>query len=64
MKDDTEKAVAEHVTTITGVRSSQEFQALEEELRRAHEESAHLCAELATKRSLRVDEQASRERAE
>ena len=40
MKDDMEKATAEHTAAMAEVRSSHEFQALEEELRRAREESA------------------------
>ena len=57
MQKDMESAVADHVVALAGVRTAQEFQVLEEELKRAREEST-------AERSLRVVEQASREKAE
>jgi cell division protein ZapA (FtsZ GTPase activity inhibitor) len=60
MKTDMESAAADHVAALTGVLTAQEFQALEEELKRTHEEVSHLGAELVAERSLRVAEQASR----
>ena len=57
MKRDMEGATANHAAALVGVRTAQEFQALEEELKRTHEE-------LAAERSLRVAEQVSREKVE
>ena len=64
MKTDMESAAADDVAALTGVRTTQEFQALEEELKQAHEEVSRLGAELATERSLRAAERESREKAE
>ena len=57
MKRDMESAAADHAAALVGVRTSQEFQALKEESKRTREE-------LVAERSLRVAEQASREKAE
>jgi len=57
MQKDMESAAADHAVGLAGVRTVQEFQALDEELKRAREESA-------AERSLRVAEQASREKPE
>ena len=57
MEKDKERAEADHAAALAGVRTAREFQALEEELKRAHEESA-------AEKSLRAAEQASREKAE
>ena len=53
---DMENAVADHTAALTGVRTAQEFQALEEESKRAREEVSRLGAELAAARSLRAAE--------
>ena len=57
MHKDMESAAADHAVALARVRTAQEFQPLKEELKRAREESA-------AERSLRVAEQASREKAE
>ena len=52
-----ESAAADHAAALAGVRTTQEFQALEEESKRTREE-------LIAERSLCVVEHASREKAE
>ena len=52
IKKDMESAAADHATALVGVWTAQEFQALEEESKRTHEE-------LVAERSLRIAEQAS-----
>ena len=49
MEKDKESATADHAAALAGVRTAREFQALEEELKRAREE-------LAAEKSLRVAE--------
>ena len=56
MKTDMESAAADHAAALTGVRTAQEFQALEEESKRAREEVSRLGTELAAERSLRAAE--------
>ena len=57
MEQDKENTAAAHAAALAGARPAREFQALEEELKRAREE-------LAAEKSLRMAEQASREKAE
>ena len=57
MKRDMESAAADHAAALVGVRTAQEFQALEEESRRTREE-------LVAERSQRMTAQASLEKAE
>ena len=57
MKRDMERAAADHAAALVGVRTAQEFQALEEESQRTREE-------LAAERSQRIAAQASLEKAE
>ena len=64
MKTEMESTAVEHATVLAGLQSTQEFEAVEEESKRACEEVARLSAKLATERALRVAEQASREKAE
>ena len=57
MEKDKESTAAAHADALAGARTAREFQALEEELKRAREE-------LATEKLLRTAGQASREKAE
>ena len=57
MEKDKESTAAAHADAVAGARTAREFQALEEELKRAREESA-------TEKLLRTAGQASREKAE
>ena len=51
MKTDMESAAADHATALAGVRTTQGFQALEEESKRARKEATRLSTELTAERS-------------
>ena len=64
MKRDMESTTVDHAAALVGFRTAQEFQALEDESKLTRDEASRLGAELAAERSLRMAEQASREKAE